>query len=49
MTDYLTLRETAEFMYVYACFALYERGVIRMAEACFNSLTRVSNVEPVAY
>ena len=30
-------------------FSLYERGVIWMVEAWFNSLTRVSNVEPVSY
>ena len=57
MTDYLTnySPKTNNFKgdsRIYICLYvhfLYERGVIRMVEACFNSLTRQSNVEPVTY
>ena len=54
MTDYSTntqentnnFKKDSRFFTVYS---LYERGVSRMVEACFNCFTRVSNVEPVTY
>ena len=57
MTDYLTnfsannnnLKEDSRIYVCLYVYSLYEIGVIRMVEFSFNSLTMVSNVEPITY